>query len=47
MNKHKNRTPQQLENIREKYANKGCDEYGLFEIIKAKDNAEDNKQEPR
>lgn len=38
MNKPKGPTPQQLENIRKKYANKGPDEHGLFEIIKAEDN---------
>lgn len=37
MNKPKRPTPQQLENIRKKYANKGYDDYGLFEIIKAED----------
>lgn len=35
MNKPKRPTAQQLENIRKKYANKGYDEYGLFEVIKA------------
>lgn len=34
MNKPKGPTPQQLENIRKKYANKGPDDCGLFEIIK-------------
>lgn len=44
MNKPKRPTPEQLENIRKKYANKGYDEHGLFEIIKA-DDAKDNEQE--
>lgn len=43
MNKSKRPTAQQLENIRKKYANKGYDEYALFEVIKA-DDAKNNEQ---
>lgn len=41
MNKRTKIDPEILQRIREKYANKGYDEYGMFEIIKA----EDTKQE--
>lgn len=37
MNKPKGPTSQQLKNIRKKYANRGYDEHGLFEVIKAVD----------
>lgn len=35
MNKRTKITPEILQRIREKYANKGYDEYGMFEVIKA------------
>lgn len=35
MNKQTKITPEILQRIREKYANKGYDEYALFEVIKA------------
>lgn len=41
MNKSKRPTPQQLENIRKKYANKGPDDYGVFEIIKVDSNEQE------
>lgn len=35
MNKRTKIAPEILQRIREKYANKGYDEYGMFEVIKA------------
>lgn len=43
MNKRTKIDPEILQRIREKYANKGYDEYGMFEVIKADEPKQEKK----